>query len=367
MRRKYIVMAMLLCMGAAALSGCGQESTDTEESSTAESTESETTEASDEAASDEEATKQVFAMDTYMSLTAYGENAQEAVDEAAAEIERLDALLSTGEETSEVAQINANGGGTLSEDTEYLLQRSIELYEDTDGLFDIAIYPVMCAWGFPTQEYTVPDASELQQLLTLTDVSKINYDEDNASVSFDVDGMQIDFGGIAKGYTSTRIMEIYKENGVTSGLANLGGNVQVLGTKTDGSQWRVAIQSPSDDEDYLGILSTEDKAVITSGGYERYFEQGGVTYHHIIDPRTGYPADSGLVSVTIVTEDGTLADGLSTSLFIMGEETAAEFWRAHSDEFDAILEDEDGTLYVTEGIADQFSTEHEMVIITAEE
>ena len=110
--------------------------------------------------------------------------------------------------------------------------------------------------------------------------------------------MKIDLGGIAKGYTSSRIMDIYKDNGITSGLVNLGGNVQALGTKTDGTKWKIAVQSPDDTEDYLGILSVQDKAVITSGGYERYFEQDGVTYHHIIDPKTGYPAESGLVSVS---------------------------------------------------------------------
>ena len=163
--------------------------------------------------------------------------------------------------------------------------------------------------------------------------------------------MKIDLGGIAKGYTSSRIMDIFKENGITSGLVNLGGNVQALGTKTDGSNWRVAVQSP-------------DEAVITSGGYERYFEQDGVTYHHIIDPKTGYPAENGLVSVTIVSSDGTLADGLSTSLFIMGEEKAAEFWKAHSDEFEAILETDDGTIYVTEGLKDSFTTDLDMKVIT---
>lgn len=139
--------------------------------------------------------------------------------------------------------------------------------------------------------------------------------------------------------------------------------MQALGTKTDGSKWRVAVQSPDDTEDYLGILSVQDKAVITSGGYERYFEQDGKTYHHIIDPKTGYPAENGLTSVTIVSEDGTLADGLSTSLFIMGKEKAIEFWKAHSDEFDIIMLTDEGKLYVTEGIQDDFSTEMEMEII----
>ena len=158
-------------------------------------------------------------------------------------------------------------------------------------------------------------------------------------------------------------MDIYKENNISSVLVNLGVNVQALWTKPDGSTWRVAVQSPDDTEDYLGILSVEDKAVITSGGYERYFEQDGKTYHHIIDPKTGYPAENGLTSVTVVSEDGTLADGLSTSLFIMGKEEAIEFWRAHSDEFDIIMLTDEGKLYVTEGIQDDFSTEMEMEII----
>ena len=146
---------------------------------------------------------------------------------------------------------------------------------------------------------------------------------------------------------------------------NLGGNVQALGSKTDGSKWKVGIQDPEGKEDYLGTLSIKDQAVITSGGYERYFEEDGKTYHHIIDPRTGYPADSGLLSVTIVSSDGTLADGLSTSLFIMGKEEAIEYWRDHSEEFDGILETEDGTLYVTEGIAEEFEAKgHKVEVVT---
>lgn len=109
--------------------------------------------------------------------------------------------------------------------------------------------------------------------------------------------MQIDFGGIAKGYTSARIMDIFRACGIKSGLVNLGGNVQALGTKKDGSSWRVAVQDPQDTDQYLGVLSIQDKAVITSGGYERYFEQDGRTYHHIIDPKTGYPVENGLISV----------------------------------------------------------------------
>ena len=350
------VMACVCLSVSLLLGGCNNIKQDT-------TTETKNTQTEEKAESNEEASKDIFAMDTYMTVTAYGAKAQEAVDEAEAEIQRLDELLSTGNEESEIAQLNQNKSAILSEDAGYLVERALELNKETDGAFDIAIYPVMEAWGFPTQNYQVPTADTLESLLKLADASQIIYDENSRKISFDREGMKIDLGGIAKGYTSSRIMDIYKENNISSGLVNLGGNVQALGTKPDGSKWRVAVQSPDDTEDYLGILSVEDKAVITSGGYERYFEQDGKTYHHIIDPKIGYPAENGLTSVTVVSEDGTLADGLSTSLFIMGKEEAIEFWKAHSEEFDIIMLTDEGKLYVTEGIQDDFSTEMEMEII----
>lgn len=353
---------MIVCLLAALMiGGCGQSgkqdgikvSDNVQEDSTV-------------AADDQPYTEEAFAMDTYMTVTAYGSNAPEAVGKAIAEINRLDALLSTGNADSEVARLNANGAGTLSEDSAYLFERSAELYESTKGCFDIAIYPVMQEWGFPTGEYKVPGRETLDALLEQADVSQITYDEDTKEISFGKEGMAIDFGGIAKGYTSARIMDIFRESGVSSGMVSLGGNVQVYGKKPDGAPWRVAVQSP-DSDGFLGILEAEDLAVITSGGYERYFEEDGVTYHHIIDPATGYPAESGLTSVTIVCKDGTLADGLSTALFIMGRDEAAEYWREHSDEFDALLLSEDGTLYVTEGIADQVESDRNVEIIRKEE
>lgn len=371
--------ALLVCLlPAFVISGCGKTTTDETENTTKQEsaveetvqdeqetgdTETESEASGEDADKETEASKDLFAMDTYMTLTAYGEHAQEAVDKAAERVEALDALLSTGNENSEIYQLNQNGEATLSEEGGYLVERALELYKKTEGAFDIAIYPVMQAWGFPTQDYHVPDDDTLKEKLALADASKVNYDKDTRKIFFDQDGMEIDLGGIAKGYTSSQIMQIYQDCGVTSGLVNLGGNVQALGCKTDGSKWRVAIQSPDDTEEYLGILEIEDQAVITSGGYERYFEKDGVTYHHIIDPAIGYPADSGLISVTIVSDDGTLADGLSTSLFIMGEEKAAQFWRENSDEFEAIMETSDGELYVTEGIADSLMTDMDVTVI----
>ena len=364
---KKIIRTIMISTTIAILTACSGRnvSMETEVSSEVSSenvvTSSELT--SENASDDAEAVRDVFAMDTYMTVKAYGSNGDAAVDAAVDEINRLDALLSTGKKDSEIGQINANNGGQLSEDGAVLMERSLELYKSTNGAFDVAIYPVMKAWGFTDGNYQVPDADTLKATLELVDPSLIDYDKETSTVSFKKDGVQIDLGGIAKGYTSSRIMDIYKEKGVTSGLVNLGGNAQVFGTKPDGSLWRVAVQSPDSEDEYLGVLETKDKAIITSGGYERYFEKDGVTYHHIIDPSTGYPADNGLISVTIVSADGTLADGLSTSLFVMGKDKATDYWKAHSDEFDMILLTDDEKLYVSEGIKDSFTSDREFEIV----
>lgn len=358
-RKKWIAACMM--MGFLLVAGCQNQSNEAAQNKSENINAGEFDKDTEE--TQDPVTRDVFAMDTYMSVTAYGEGASEAVTQAVSEIERLDNLLSTGDEGSEISSLNRQGGGEVSEDTAYLLERSLELWKDTGGRFEIGIFPLMKAWGFTSGDYAVPSEESIKQALSLADSSKIVLDARQFSVSFEEDEMEIDLGGIAKGYTSGKIMDIFRANGVTSGMVSLGGNVQVLGKKPDGSPWRVAIQSPSGGEEYLGVLETEDRAVITSGGYERYFEENGVTYHHIIDPSTGYPAQSGLASVTIVSPDGTLADGLSTSLFIMGREEAEKFWRQHSEEFEAILLDDEGRLYVTEGIASQFTGNSKVHII----
>ncbi len=292
----------------------------------------------------------LFAMDTTMTLTAYGSHAADALDAASDEIERLDALFSISSENGDIYALNRDHSAVLREDTQALLERALEVSNSTNGIFDCTIEPVMAAWGFTTQNYRVPSEEELQTLLSHVDYRQVQQNGANVSIPADV---QVDLGGIAKGYSSDRVMQVFADNGVTSGIVSLGGNVQALGCKPDGSRWRVAVQDPTDESENFAVIEIEDEAVITSGGYQRYFEDNGKTYHHIIDPRTGTPADSGVVSSTIISHDGTLADGLSTSLFIMGVDDALDYWRAHKDEFDAILMDKNGRVYVTKGIADR--------------
>lgn len=296
--------------------------------------------------------RQIFAMDTLMSLAAFGENCEEAVDAAIEEINRLDALLSVSNPSGEVFQINIMGGGDVSEDTARILEKAIKLYEDTEGLFDCTIYPLMKLWGFPSKEYQVPDAAKLAEVLPLVDASQIYLDGKKVVLG---EGQMLDFGGIAKGYTSVRVMEIYRKYGIESGMVSLGGNVQTLGCKPDGSFWKIGIRNPvGEAQESLGIVQVEQKAVVTSGGYERYFEEAGKTYIHILNPHTGYPAEGELLSVTVVSEDGMLADALSTSLYLMGQEKASDYWREHRKDFEMILVTEEMEVFVSEGIAETY-------------
>lgn len=368
-RKKAVAMLLAAVFTAGMLSGCGT-SGDTEKSKNdSRKAVEQTTQAEADTNSkaqneeDKSESRDIFAMDTYMTLTAYGKNAKKALDEAVDEINNIEQLVSTGIDSSEVSQINKNGKGSVSETTGYLIKRSKEIYDSTNGVFDITIYPIMQAWGFPTENYCVPGKKELKKLRGLMGADHVLYDEKKQEVTLNKEGMKIDLGGIAKGYTSSKVMDIFKENGISSAVISLGGNVQTLNGKPDGSDWRVAVENPADTGSYIGVLSIKDKAVITSGGYERYFKQDGKTYHHIIDPANGYPANNGLTSVTIVSDDGTLADGLSTSLFIMGPEKAQKYWKEHSDEFDTILVKDDGSILVSEGIADYFTSESDFTII----
>lgn len=296
--------------------------------------------------------KQLFAMDTYMTFEARGKRAEEAVDAAIEEVKRLDALLSVGSVSSEVYEINSAGQGTVSEDTARLLKRSEEIYESTDGLFDITVYPFMELWGFTSKSYHVPTETELQSVLPLVGFDKLSFDGERILLS---EGQKIDFGGIAKGYTSGRVIEIFRSYGIEDGLVSLGGNIQTMGVNREGLPWNIGIRDPKGDQnDVIASVRISGQAVVTSGGYERYFEEDGNTYIHIINPKTGYPADGDLVSVTIISEDGTLADAMSTSVYLMGLEKAEDYWRAHAEEFEMILMTEDGNVYVTEGISEAF-------------
>lgn len=336
--RVGLLSAMLLL--ALALTGCGQTP----------SAQQETAGLAAQGRAEPLQTAAVFAMDTAMDLTVYG--APALLERAEAEIAALEQKLSVTLESSEIFAVNQTGTGVLSPDAANLLGRALRLCRRTEGALDVSIYPVVRAWGFTTESYRVPTEEELESLLQTVDYQKVQLDENSGAIRLEP-GMNVDCGSIAKGELGDRIMALFRRGGARSAMINLGGNVQVLGSKPDGTPWRIAVQSPRGDGN-VGVLEVADKAVITSGGYERYFEKDGAVYWHILDPSTGKPAKNGLVSVTVVGDSGFLCDGLSTALFVMGQEAAVQFWR-ESDDFEAVFVGEDGSVSVTEGIAESFT------------
>lgn len=297
-----------------------------------------------------EVQRTVFAMNTVMNLRAFGDSAKEAVDAAEEEINRLDSLLERGSETSEIYRLNEAGTAEVSQETAEVIERALEIAESTDGAFEPTIAPAADLWGFYGQDYRVPSDEEIAGVLPYIGWEKVSAEGRRITLQ---PGTKLDLGGIAKGYLSGRLMEIFKEHGVESAIVSLGGNVQTLGKKTDGSLWKVALQDPFEPDNYLGQLSITDLAAVTSGSYQQHFEKDGKEYHHILDPETGKPAESGLASVTIVCADGARADGLSTALFVMGLDRGLEYWRSQEG-FDVIFVTSDGKIYVTEGLEDSF-------------
>lgn len=306
-------------------------------------------------------TKEFVAMDTCISITCYGYEAKDAIELAVYEIQRLDDLWSVGNSDSEVSKINSGIDINLSEDSIAVIEKGKYIYDTTDGAFDLTVRPLMQLWGFEKGELNVPSQKEVDELLPLCDLKKLSVNLDQIELE---KGMGIDFGGIAKGYASQRLMQIFGEFNIRYAIVSLGGNIQCFGKKPDGTAFNIAITSPTGDG-ILGSVKVGEKAVITSGGYERFFtdEKTGKKYCHIIDPHTGYPVETDVQSVTIVSEDGALADGLSTACYVMGLQKTIEYWKKHSPEFDFVILGNDDIVYVTSGICEYFETEYEKKIV----
>ena len=296
---------------------------------------------------------QLFAMDTYMTLRGYGDAAPAALAEGTTLIQALDAALSAADEGSEIAAVNRGHGPVeVSADTAALLARALELSKALDGALCLTLSPVLSAWGFVSGDYAVPDADTLKELLSRTGDRKVRLDGTTVETP---DGVMLDLGAVAKGYAADRVTALLQERGVGAAIVNLGGStIRAYGTKPDGSPWRIAIRDPRDEAAYAAFLTLSGGAVDTSGGYERYFEQDGETYWHILDPATGAPARTGLVSVTVLTGDAFTGDALSTALFVMGPEKAAAYWR-ETGGFEFICIDENDGFLVSEGAAESFS------------
>ena len=291
-------------------------------------------------------------MNTYMTVKSYGKKAKStaaANELVRQEVERLEGILSTTIEGSDIYKINNSNVNELtkipvSSETAFLIGRGADFYQMTGGAFNPALYPIIREWGFTTGDYKVPEAERISQLLEFTDFSKVEIcgssENPGSSGSTEISraaGLQLDFGAIGKGYAGDRALEILRGAGVESALLDFGGNIQVLGTKPDGSDWTVGVKNPWGREP-VAAVKLHDACMITSGGYERFFTgQDGKKYIHIFDSKTGRPVENDLESVTIICREGIYGDALSTSLFVMGLDKAIDFWQQRGRDFDFII------------------------------
>lgn len=337
------------------LSACGSTaaSSSAPTSTHAVSAESEPTTTSSVAA-DAEFSTDLFAMDTYMTMKAYGPGAQSALNDISSMISDLDSRLSVTNTESEIYQLNHAEGKSvpLSDATAGLLRKALALGGTTGGALELTSYPLSLAWGFTTGDYQIPDQEAIDGLLPLVDDSAITLDGTSATLPT---GAQLDLGAVAKGYAGDRAAELLKDAGVTSALLNLGSStIRAIGSKPDGSPWRIALQDPNDTSAYAGVVSATDLSIDTSGGYERYFEgDDGEIYWHILDPGTGYPAKNGLISVTVLSGSALTGDGLSTALFVMGLSDAMDYWQKNGG-FEFIFITDQNEIYVSQGAESLF-------------
>lgn len=298
-----------------------------------------------------------YSMNTFMSITAYSENPEignAAVRAAQSQVTELDRLWSVTNPSSELSRINSGELSAASPDTSELISFCLDIAGKTKGAFDPTIYPVLTAWGFTLDENRVPSESELAELLERVDY---RYIRQNGSEITLKNGAMLDFGAVAKGYAGDLAAQILREQGISSALVNLGGSITAVGKKPDGTDWRVGVKNPISSGN-VGTLTLTDCSAVTSGAYERYFTaEDGTVYGHIIDPATGYPVDNDLLSVTIVSPNGTLCDALSTALFVMGREKARSFCRANGSAmgFDIILITKSGEVVISENLSNRFT------------
>ena len=301
-----------------------------------------------------------MAMDTVIGLTARGEGQTAAIEETKALITGMEEELSRTREGSAIYALNHGSGQSVqvSPLVQTLLQQAKALYTLTGGRFDITIAPAADLWGFTQKAFHVPEESEQQAVRARVGIEHLRLD--GSTVQLDA-GSELDLGGIAKGYALEQAKDIFARHDLSGGIANLGGDILAYGSGSEGAPWRIGIRDPflaGDESAYLGVLLSRDQYILTSGGYERYFEADGRHYQHIIDPVSCAPAQSDLESVTVVTGldggAGTAADALATALFVMGREGAIAFWRESTFPFEMILVDEAGHVDVTQGLRDSF-------------
>jgi len=305
----------------------------------------------------QEAKRTTFALGTIAHFSAFGRDAEKAIDHAVKRLNEIDDKFSVFKPGSEISEINAEAGKdpiNISEDTFFLLDKAVEYSRLLEGTFDPTIRPLVDLWGIGSKKERIPTEREIAEKLRLVNYRDLELGTVEKTARLKNKGQSIDMGGIAKGYAADVIRDIFKGFNIESALIDLGGNIIVLGGKPDGTPWNVGIQDPFRTRgEHIGILKLVNKSIVTSGSYEKFFFKDEKMFHHIIDPGTGYPAKSRIVSATIISDDSLDGDGLSTGVYIMGVEKSMQLIESFTG-IDAIFVTEDRRVYASSGIRNNF-------------
>lgn len=296
-------------------------------------------------------------MGTVISVSLYDSSDEKILDKVFDKVKELEDNLSINENGTLVDKINESAGVQpvkVDDDTYKVIKQGIEYSKISNGFFDITIGPLVKLWSIGLPEAKVPTQDEINSKLPLIDFSDVDLNDDDKTVFLKRKDMMLDLGGVAKGFTADVISDILTNEGVKSAIIDLGGNIFAHGEKVNGDNWKIGIQNPfSDRGAIVGTITVKNKSIVTSGIYERYIEKDGIKYHHILNPKTGYPYDNEVAGLTIISDTSTDGDGFSTSVFSMGVEKGLEF--VHNLEgIDAIFVTKDNKVYITDGIRDIF-------------
>ncbi|WP_224036546.1 FAD:protein FMN transferase [Clostridium gelidum] len=311
-----------------------------------------------------EVVKSSYALGTIINLKVCGKKGERAIKEAIEKLNDIDDKMSAFKEDSEISKITSKAGvnsETVSKDTYFVVKKAVEYSKILEGTFDPTIRPLVKLWNIGTKEEAIPEKYQIEETLKLVNYNDVILDESSHSIMLKHNKQALDVGGIAKGFAADEVRDIFYKHNIKSALIDLGGNIFALGSKEDGTPWKVGIQNPIKPRgEYIGILSVKNKSVVTSGNYEKYFMKDGQRFHHIIDPKTGYPSKSKIISATIISDNSIDGDGLSTGVYIIGIDKAMKIIEA-IDGIEAIFITEDKKIYKTSGL------DKEILIFTDDE
>lgn len=303
------------------------------------------------------------AMGTVMSHRVFGPGAQDTLQAVVCEVERLERLLSRFIPDSDISRINYSAGLNavkVSPETLDVLSGALTFAQSFPGYLDVTIAPLVSLWKNSQNLTNPPPDADIQKLLSLVNSRDLDVDLFAHTAFLRRSEQSIDLGGIGKGYVADRLLDVFRDHGITSAFSNLGGNVVTLGTKPGGQAWQIGIQHPRKPEQLIGAVSVSNQSVVTSGDYQRYFVDGrGKRYHHILDPKTGYPAESGLSSVTILSTNSIEADALSTMVFVAGLGKGKEVLRKYP-QLEAVLVDTEMDVFISPGLVCRFKPEEDI-------